>query len=400
MTALQVAVVGGGIGGAAAARALLQRGFDVELFEQAARLAEVGAGVAVAPNGVRMLKRLGCGAAVDRWGSRWTDTAFCRPDGEIVAPILLPEADGRPVEYYGFHRADLLGMLLDGIPPRRLHPGHRCVGFAQDDRRATVEFENGTQVTSDVVVAADGIHSALQPFVVPPAKPIHSGSSASRGTIACSSIGWPAGKARLWMGEGKHFLVVPIRDNQLVNYVGFVPTNEEMRESWSAPGDPQDLAEVFAGWDPVISTVIEQIGTTFTWGLYDREPLPRWTNGRLTLLGDAAHPMLPHQGQGANQAIEDAVALATLLEHFGDDPTAALITYEQVRQVRTARVQRLSRRGGANYDAKVEDQEARDHELKQQAAERAWIFGYDAEAEALAAAGTGAVRGGTIPPQS
>ena len=128
------------------------------------------------------------------------------------------------------------------------------------------------------------------------------------------------------MGEGKHFLVYPLRADQLITYVGFVPTTEEMRESWSAPGDPQDLAEAFAGWDRTIIEIIGQIRTTFTWGLYDREPLPRWTNGRLTLLGDAAHPMLPHQGQGANQAIEDAIALAALLEDLGDDVTGALTT--------------------------------------------------------------------------
>lgn len=386
---LRVAVVGGGIGGAAAARALLQRGFEVDVFEQAAKLCEVGAGVALAPNGVRMLRRLGCGEAVGRRGSRWTDTAFCRPDGELVSPMVLPAEDGVPLECYGMHRADLLDMLLEGVPEKCIHPGHRCVGLDQDARRATVQFENGNSVTADVVVAADGIHSGLQRFVVAPAKPIHSGYSAYRGTIPRGSVGWPAGRVRLWVGEGKHFLVYPVRDNQLLCYVGFVPTEEAMRESWSAAGDPQDLAAAFAGWDRAIAGVIEQIGTTFTWGLYDREPLPRWTIGRLTLLGDAAHPMLPHQGQGANQAIEDAVALATLLEYFADEPATALLIYEDLRRARTAEVQKLSRRSGATYDAGSEQPEARDEELKQQAASRAWIFDYDAEAEALAA---GAVR--------
>ncbi len=387
MTVVRVVVVGGGIGGAAAARALLLRGFDVQLFEQAAKLAEVGAGVAVAPNAVRILRRLGCGAVVDRWGSRWTDTAFCRPDGVMLAPILATGQDGAPLDYFGMHRADLLAALLDGIPPERLHPGHRCVGFTQNDRAGTVHFANGASATADVVVGADGIHSALQQFVVAPAKPVHSGVSAFRGTIPSASIRWPSGRARMWVGEGKHFLVFPVRDNQLVNYVGFIPTKEAMRESWSAPGDPGALAEAFAGWDRTITHVIEQIEATSTWGLYDREPLARWTNGRLTLLGDAAHPMLPHQGQGANQAIEDAVALATLLEEYCHDPAAALFIYQRVRQARTAEIQRLSRVSGANYDATRERQGARDEWLQQQAASRAWIFNYDAEAEALAAAG-------------
>jgi salicylate hydroxylase len=387
MTSLRVAVVGGGIGGAAVARALLLRGFDVQLFEQATKLSEVGAGVAVAPNAVRMLRRLGCGAAVARWGSRWTDTAFCRPDGAIVAPILPAGQGGLPLDFFGMHRADLLAALLDGIPPERVHPGQRCVDFAQDDRDATVHFADGTSVTADVVVGADGIHSALQRFVVAPASPVHSGVSAYRGLVPSAAIGWSAGRARLWMGEGKHFLVFPVRGNQLVNYVGFIPTTEAMRESWSAPGDPGDLAEAFAGWDPTITRVIEQIKATFTWGLYDREPLPRWTNGRLTLLGDAAHPMLPHQGQGANQAIEDAVALAAVLDECGDDPAAALSIYQRVRQARTANMQRLSRVSGANYDATIGRQGARDEWVRQQAASRASVFNYDAEAEALAAVG-------------
>jgi salicylate hydroxylase len=358
---------------------------DVELFEQASQFSEVGAGVVVAPNAARMLRRMGCAEALDALGSRWTDTGFCRPDGEIVSPILLPGDDGLPLDCFGLHRADLLEMLLDGIPIERLHPGHRCVGFDQNDGVATVHFENGATTTADVVVGADGIHSALQRFVVEPAKPVHSGVTASRGTLLSHAITWPPGRVRLWMGEGKHFLVFPIRNDEMVNYVGFVPTVEEMRESWSAPGDPKDLAEAFAGWDPTITEIIEHIDKVFTWGLYDREPLPRWTNGRLTLLGDAAHPMLPHQGQGANQAIEDAAALATLLDQHCDDPIAALTFYEQVRQARTAEIQRLSRTAGAKYDAKREEQQTRDQSLKQQAASRDWIFNYDAEAEALAA---------------
>jgi len=380
---VRVAVIGGGIGGAAAARALLRRGLDVHLFEQASRFAEVGAGVAIGPNAVRLLRRMGCRRAVDRWGSRWVDTGFCQPDGEIVTPIFLPE-EGL-LDFFGFHRADLLAMLLEGISSQRLHSGHRCVRFSQDEREATVEFENGTSVSADVVVGADGIHSVLQPFVVPPATPVHSGVSASRGTIPAAAVGWPAEKVRFWLGEGQHFLVFPIRDNQLINYVGFVPTKEAMRESWSAPGDPAELAAAFDGWDPVITAILAQVDSMFTWGLYDREPLARWTNGRLTLLGDAAHPMLPHQGQGANQAIEDAAALAALLAHSTGDATAALRAYEHVRQARTSEIQRLSRVSGANYEARRDDHEARDQLLKQQVASRAWIFDYDAEAEALAA---------------
>ena len=142
---------------------------------------------------------------------------------------------------------------------------------------------------------------------------------------------------RNWLGAGKHFLVFPVRAGELINYVGFVTTDEQMKESWSAPGDPAALAREFAGWDPMVEAILAQAKTTFRWGLYDREPLATWTRGRLTLLGDAAHPMLPHAGQGANQAIEDGVALATVLSR-ADRASAprALLIYEALRRERTA----------------------------------------------------------------
>jgi 2-polyprenyl-6-methoxyphenol hydroxylase-like FAD-dependent oxidoreductase len=290
MDQLRVVIVGGGIGGLAAANALSQRGIDVRVYEQAERLAEVGAGVAVQPNGVRVLRRLGLGAAVESRGSRWTDSQYCRLDGTVVAP-MLPSSHG-PIDYFGMHRADLLDMLLTNLPGDVVRPGHRCIGFEQDDEHATVVFATGARVTADVVVGADGIHSTLQPHVAPAAEPIHSGSTAYRGVITTESVSWLPGTARLWMGEGKHFLAYPLRANQLLNLVGFVPTSARMKESWSSPGDPAELAREFAGWDSTVEAIIGQVTQTFRWGLYDREPRPTWTNGRLTLLGDAAHPML------------------------------------------------------------------------------------------------------------
>ncbi len=385
-TALRVAIVGGGIGGLAAANALLQRRIDVHLYEQAPALAEVGAGLALAPNGLRQLRRLGLGAALARWGARWIDTQFCRSDGSFVAPMLATGPEGQ-IEYLGMHRADLLDMLAAGLPGDVVKPGYRCTGFEQDEGQAAVAFENGERVTADVVVAADGIHSALQQYVVAPSAPLFSGSVAYRGVVAAASVPWPAGQARLWLGEGRHFMAYPVRANRLVNYVGFVPSDERMQESWSAPGDPTALAREFAGWDPLIAAIIAQIDTTFRWGLYDREPLPRWTQGRLTLLGDAAHPMLPHAGQGANQAIEDAIALATVLN--GVDRTAApraLLAYESVRRERTARVQRGSRDSGARYEAPDGAQAIRDRQLASQSRDRSWIFDYDVASAAASAA--------------
>ena len=179
---LRVAVVGGGIGGAAAANALLQRGMDVRLYEQAAALTEVGAGVAIQPNGVRMLRRLGLGDGLIRWGARWIDPQFRRADGSYAAAMWPPELASQ-IEFYGMHRADLLAMLVDRLPADIVKAGHRCIGFEQDDEQAVITFVNGVRATADVVIAADGIHSTLQQFVVAPSAPLYSGSVAYRGVI-------------------------------------------------------------------------------------------------------------------------------------------------------------------------------------------------------------------------
>ncbi len=190
---------------------------------------------------------------------------------------------------------------------------------------------------------------------------------------------------RNWMGPDKRFMVYPLRANQLINYVGFVPMDEQMKESWSAAGDPAALVAEFAGWDPLVGRVLAQVQTCFRWGLYDREALPRWSRGRLTLLGDAAHPMLPHAGQGANQAIEDGVALATILAQADRASVPqALRICEAVRRERTTRVQAMPRTNRARFEASS-GLDTRDRQLIGQAVDRDWLWNYDAEAEAIAA---------------
>jgi len=374
--ALRAVVVGGGLGGMAAALALARAGIDVQVYEQAQQLSEVGAGVSLAPNGLRMLERLGLGEGISRAGARHVSTDLRLFDGRPAPhqPHQFAQA-GRNV---GIHRADLLALLAGQLPPGMVRTGHRCTGFSQDTGSATVSFADGTTATADVVIGADGIHSALQGFVVEPAEPVFSGVVAYRGLVPRLE-GYPADAMWMWVGESKHFLVFPVRAGQLLNYVGFVPSDTSVRESWSAPGDPAALAAHFAGWDPAIGTVIAAIsgpgGSGFRWGMYDRAPLPRWSSGRLTLLGDAAHPMLPHLGQGVNQALEDAVALATLLGAGTSraDVPQALARYEGLRRGRTARVQLGSRRNGAGYDSSGS-----------QLTDRRWIYEYDAWAEAVA----------------
>src|ERR1700694_2366893 len=313
MRSLRVVVVGGGIGGLSAALALRSAGAEVRVYEQAAELGEVGAGVGLYPNSMRLMQRLGVAGSITRRAAPLNEWWVFAPAGCGLSHQVAGR-DGQ-ISSLGMYRPDLVAALAAGLPRGVLHTGHRCVAFSQDDRSAVVTFDNGESVEADVVVAADGIHSTLQRYVVEPRRPVFSGVVAYRGVMPGArgaDWSWPQALVS-WAGQGKHFLVFPVRAGTLLNYVGFVPADEQMRESWSAPGDPAVLAAECADWDPRLSRLLSQVDATFRWGLYDRDPLPRWTHGRLTLLGDAAHPMLPHMGQGANQAIEDGMALATLM---------------------------------------------------------------------------------------
>jgi salicylate hydroxylase len=232
-----------------------------------------------------------------------------------------------------------------------------------------------------VVIAADGIQSVLQKYVVDPQPPEYAGCRAYRGLIPREKLpGWRDEAHQVWMGDGKHFMVFPVRGGQLLNYVGFVPTRSETAESWSAVGDRDELAASFAGWDSRVVELLGKVESCFWWGLYDRKPLPTWTSGRLVLLGDAAHPMLPHLGQGANQAIEDGVALAKFLEGRDASEVAGILPrYQAFRRVRTDMIQAEARQNGLRYDSKYESLEQRDREIASSAAFRKSLYDYDVE---------------------
>ncbi|HME30317.1 MAG TPA: FAD-dependent monooxygenase [Pseudolabrys sp.] len=385
-----VVIVGGGIGGLFAANALIAHGVRVSVFEQAPALGEVGAGVFLTPNSVRQLERVGLGPAVAKWGARvGTGSRYFRHDGTLIAPVQVTDSSGWNATF-GMHRADLIAILADALPAEVVHTGHRCTAFEQDGDAARVSFSNGRIAAADVVIAADGIHSELRPYVFPPSRPAFSGSVAYRGVLAHECIpNWPTDAWLMWLGKAKHFLTFPVRARKLINYVGFVPADEQMKESWSAPGDPEVLRREFVGWDPRIEQLLRHVQMTFRWALYDREPLPGWTKGRLTLLGDAAHPMLPHLGQGANQSIEDGMALATILERADrTTASAALLVYERLRRERVASVQRGARENGLRYDSAYADLGIRDAEIAAHAAFRKRLYDHDVVPEAQAVATT------------
>jgi salicylate hydroxylase len=378
-SAPSVAIVGGGIGGLFAANALIAHGIRVSIYEQAPTLGEIGAGVYVTPNAVRHLERVGLGPAVERWGARvGAGSSYFRHDGAPIAPVQVTDASGWNA-CFGMHRADFVELLAGNLPAGIVHTGHRAVGFEQDAGLARVRFANGAIAEADVVVGADGIHSELRPHVFPPSKPVFHGTISYRGLIARERLpDWPMDRWQMWAGPSKHFLIFPVRHGTMVNYVGFVPTDEQMKESWSAPGDPAALRREFEGWDPRIGEALEQVDKTFRWALYDREPLPGWTKGRLTLLGDAAHPMLPHLGQGANQSIEDGMALATILAQADTSAIpAALLAYERLRRERVAAVQLGARKHGLRVDSADGDLGVRDKELAAHAEFRKQLYSYD-----------------------
>jgi salicylate hydroxylase len=371
MKKLRVAIIGAGIGGLSAAVALHQIGAQVRVYEQARQLGDVGAGVALQRNSQRVLDRLGLSQRVGRLGARLPGFRLFTPDGTLVSHETYDPETGT----LGLRRADLVAVLAAALPTAVVHTGHRCVQLTQRDGSAVVSFANGVSVNADVVVAADGIHSGLQRYVVDPTDPVFSGTMAYRGLIPAARLpDWPQ-ELVTWGGEGKHLIAYPVRAGQLINFVGFVPADDQMRESCSAPGDPAVLGAEFAAWTPQARRLLSRVETTFKWGLYDREPLPRWTHGRLALLGDAAHPMLPHMGQGANQAIEDAMALALLLRGVtAADAPAALMRYQTLRRDHTARVQRSARANGLGFDTG-----------QPVSLNHSWVRDYDVEKEALAA---------------
>lgn len=389
--ATRVAVIGGGMGGLTAAIALTRvAGVRVTVFEQARRLGDVGAGVTVAPNGQRVLDRLGVLEQVKRAGAIPDGHGVYQDAmGNLVAEAAW-EDSAKQYRNVGMYRPDLVDVLAREVPADTIRLGHRLTSIQPHDTGVRVEFENGVREEFDAVVGADGIHSVVRDSLMQPAAPVYSGFIAYRGVLDASLLpeDWPM-ISQVWMGEGKHFMCYPLQQRRLFNYVGFVPSDRPLKESWSAPGDVRELAAEFEGeqWDPRLRHFIGLIDTTFWWGLHDYEPLANWSRGRVTLLGDAAHTMLPHAGQGVNQAIEDSITLAFFLKEAegADDIAEAFKRYTAVRMQRTAILQHSSRRSGSQFDAQheFEDIAKRDADLRAgRDFRRSVIFDFDAVAAA------------------
>ncbi len=377
---LQIAVVGGGIGGLTAALALRARGLSVTVFEQAGELREIGAGVSIFPNATRLLQQIGLGDEIEKIGSPITGQVNRTSAGELINTSASPSTG---VPSYNVHRAEFLKLLADAQLEGTLHLGHRLSGARETSGRVHLTFSNGATVNSNVAIGADGIHSALQREIGLKTYPSSEGIMAYRGLIPIEKLSWAkdiGGRMSRWIGKGRSFLCYPVSGGRLMNMVAFVPTNLDSEESWTAPGDLKALSAEYAGWDDPVLETIGALNSTFRWGIYDRAPLPYWSAGRMTLLGDAAHPMVPHLGQGAAQAIEDGFTLAVFLEGAKQqDVPKRLKAYERARLERTSQIQAMARENGRFFRAEYEDVAERDRFMAKVMSANGWTRGHDAE---------------------
>lgn len=387
-----VAVVGAGIGGLTAALALARRGFTVRVYEQSAALGEIGAGLHVSPNGMHVLRALGLEGALEAVAARpqaiaTRHYASGEPNFEGPLDAAFEARFGAP--FCSFHRADLHGVLADAAAADdrvTLVLGHRLRAIEEDTDGVTLAFEAAPDARAACAVGADGIHSVVREQLFGAVPTRFTGHVAYRGMVAADAI--PAGlvepKLNVWVGPDKHVVAYPVRRGELINYVAIVEEAGWTDESWTTRADTDALVATFDGWHRAVRTLVEttQHRDCYKWALLGRDPLPAWSAPRTTLLGDAAHPMVPYLAQGAVMAIEDAWVLAACLDAGRDDPADAFARYEHARRERTAAVQNAAWEQGQKNHAVGRDADADADEFRGGTfSDPAWIYGVDVTAD-------------------
>ncbi|GGX07082.1 monooxygenase [Pigmentiphaga litoralis] len=395
---MRILIAGGGLGGLTAGLALLKKGFNVRILEQAAQLKEVGAGIQLSPNCNHVLFKLGLepefmklasepqGKIVRLWNTGQTWNLF---DLGSVSRKLY----GYP--YLTAHRADLHQTLANAVrreDPDAIVLGAKMIAFDQHADGVTVRTEDGRSFQGDVLVGADGVHSLVRETLFGADKPRFSGIVAWRGVIEAATL--PTQLQRPlgvnWVGPGAHVIHYPLRANKLVNFVAAVERTDWQVESWTERGSTEECLADLAGWNEDVHSLIRAIDVPYKWALMVRDPMAKWSHGNITLLGDACHPTLPFLAQGAAMAIEDGYMLARALDEYRDDPVVALSHYEEARKDRTARVvegsnanakrfhnKELAHPEGAAAYVNREWQEDRVKERYE------WLFTYDVETAPL-----------------
>ena len=360
---MKIIISGAGIGGLTTALCCIHHGMDVTLLERAPELGEVGAGIQIPPNAMKVLQALGVDDAI-------TEKAF-QPkalearmgvSGQQLFSLPLNEKTltrwGAP--YLHIHRADYIAVLaaaLHNKAPQALRLDAQLTGYQQDATGVSVQLANGETLRADALIGADGIHSVIRETMLGPQASRFTGNVAWRAVVPVENLGdlAPRPTACVWMGAGKHAVTYRLRGGKLANLVAVVErddwASESRSESWVERGSQEQALADFNGWHPTITEMLGQTEELYRWALFDRAPLPQWTDGRVALLGDAAHPMLPFMAQGAAMAVEDAWALAQKLAGSNDVPRS-LQAYQTQRQARASRVQALSRANGKTFHRK------------------------------------------------
>jgi 2-polyprenyl-6-methoxyphenol hydroxylase-like FAD-dependent oxidoreductase len=350
----RVAIIGGGIGGLTAARALCRRGIEVAIYESAPELREIGAGVALGPNAMKVLRSLGLEDDVRAIAGRW-DWALTR-NGK-TGRVISKTGREQQASLFGSagataHRADLLDVLSNSVPSELVTLGTRCIGVEPDGSVAVARFEDGAEVEADLIVGADGIHSAVRASLFGPDAPRFTGKICYRSVVPVDAVpgGPPPNDNAQWLGPHGTIVLYPVRRDELINVVCHYDDEGYRHESWVSRCEQAEVLERYRGWHESLLRIFSAGEVWYKWALYDRDPIPRWTRGRVGVLGDAAHPMLPYLGQGACQAIEDGCVLAAALAAEPADPVAGLALYERSRRPRASQVVLASReRGVSNH---------------------------------------------------
>ncbi len=377
----RIAIIGGGIGGLTAAAALRARGYDITVYERAGALSETGAGIQIGPNGVRVLYAMGFKEQLDAFACstpEFVSLAFDTAKFRLSEPLSSLSVQKYGVPYLTMHRADLFGALVKDVPGANVQQEQNCIGVETHGAIAVARFAGGREIEADVIIGADGVRSAVRESLFGKDIPRYTGMTCFRAMapmeLVPAAIGPDSVNLHIdnagWIGPEGHVICYPIRAGKMLNiFAGFV--NEDWtEESWTVPATHADMQQVYAGWNPVLLELLAQSEAGYKWGLHDRDPLPHWTVGRVTLLGDAAHPMMPTLAQGGCQAIEDGWSIARCIDGNSDDIPRALAAYEEERRPRTSRVQMQARQQFLNNKKSPAPPPL----------SREWIFAWDATA--------------------